>query len=277
MAGPVAIVGAGRVGLSLARALRRSGRDVIVLGREARTLPDDLGEVRTDWPPALAAARMVIVAVPDDAIGAVAATLLRTGQIRADHVVLHTSGLHDRGALAVLDATGAALGSLHPLQSFIGRDGEPDLLVSAPAAIEGDARALVAARNLATSLGMNPVVTLLAESKPAYHAGAVFAGNYLVVVATVAAKLARDAGAGAFASTLYLPLMRRALENAGAGAAALSGPISRGDAGTVARHLEALTGLEREMYVVLGREALMLARASGLDSVAAAAIDELFY
>jgi predicted short-subunit dehydrogenase-like oxidoreductase (DUF2520 family) len=274
----VAIVGAGRVGLSLARALRRSGGAVVVLGRQARQLPDGLGPLCTEWGPALSTATVVIVAVPDDMITAVATQLLHTDAIAPRQVVLHTSGLHDRSALAGLNGTGAALGSLHPLQTFVLRDGEPDLVASTPAVIEGDARALTAAREIAESLGMQPIVTLTPEHKAAYHAGAVFAGNYPVVLAAIATKLARDAGAGSAAATLYLPLMRRALENAATGTGtALSGPISRGDAGTVARHLDLLTGLEREIYVALGKEALVLARAAGLDSAAASKIETLLY
>jgi len=258
----VAIVGAGRVGRSLGRALEHSGTEVSLLGR------------RDELP----TATLVVIAVPDDAIGAVALRLRDGGQVSSGQVVLHTSGLHDRTALAVLEATGAGLGSFHPLQTFVQAEGEPERLAGAPAAIEGDPRALEAGRALAARLAMSPVVELATGRKAAYHAGAAFAGNYLVVLAGIATRLAREAGAGASAAELYLPLMRRALENvAVAGPAALTGPIRRGDSGTVARHLEVLHGNDREIYVALGREALRAARGAGLDPAAADAIATLLY
>lgn len=258
----VGIVGAGRVGRSLGRALERSGTVVSLLGRH-----DPLPPVT-----------LVLVAVPDDAIDAVAARLRDGGGLTAGQVVLHTSGLHDRTALAALDSSGAALGSFHPLQTFVHPDGEPEQLAGAAVVVEGDRGAVAMGRALAARLDMAPVVELATGQKAAYHAGAVFAGNYLVVLAEIATRLAREAGAGEAARALYLPLMRRALENvAAAGPAALSGPIRRGDSGTVARHLELLHGNDRDAYVVLGREALQQARDAGLDPAAADAIARLLY
>lgn len=274
----VAIIGAGRVGLTLARALIHSGADVRLLGRHSRTLPEWLLAIETDWGPAIAAADLVLVAVPDDAIADVARTLATSGTVAARQIILHTSGLCDRTELAALDATGAALGSLHPLQTFAVPDGDPEALRGSPAAIEGDARALAAARAIAERLQLSPIVEIAAGGKPAYHAAAVFASNYQVVLADIAVRLARAAGAGDVSAELFLPLMRRTLDNYGiGGAAALTGPISRGDTGTVARHLDALTGADRALYVMLGREALRLARAAGLDERNATAIDMLLY
>jgi predicted short-subunit dehydrogenase-like oxidoreductase (DUF2520 family) len=272
----VAVVGAGRVGLSLARALARSGRSVAVLARHAVALPGPLDAAITVWGPAVAAADLLIVAVPDDALGGVALVLAQTLAIEARHVVLHTSGLHDRSVLAVLQPSGAALGSWHPLQTFVLPAGEPGALAGSPVVIEGDVRALAAGRALAELLHLRPIVELAAEQKASYHAGAVVASNYLVVLADIAARLAREAGAGEASAQLFLPLMRRTLANYGtSGAAALTGPISRGDAGTVARHLEALEGSSRVLYVALGREALRMARQVGLDEAAARRIEEL--
>jgi predicted short-subunit dehydrogenase-like oxidoreductase (DUF2520 family) len=257
----VAIVGAGRVGLTLARALTRSGGTVRVFGREA---------------PAVDESDLVLIAVPDDAIEDVAHALARTGAVTSGHVILHTSGLRDRTALAILEPSGAALGSWHPLQTFGAAAGDPGALAGSPAVIEGDARALEAGRELAERLHLRPVVEVSAAGKAAYHAAAVFASNYLVVVAEVARRLAAVAGAGGASADLFLPIMRRTLDNyASAGAAALTGPIRRGDAGTVQRHLAALSGNDRVLYVAMGREALQLARDAGLDVERAAAIERL--
>lgn len=243
-----------------------------------RALPAPLGQVELAWAPAIAAANLVIISVPDDAITTVAGQLAATGAVTERHVVVHTSGLHDRSALAPLAVSGAALGSWHPLQTFADRDGDPGALPGSPAVVEGDPRALAAGRALAERLHLRPVIELPASGKAAYHAAAVFASNYLVALADIAARLARDAGAGDASPGLFLPLMRRTLANYGAGGAAtLTGPISRGDAGTVARHLESLSGVERALYVALGREALRLARITGLDEPAANAVEALLY
>lgn len=262
----IAIVGAGRVGLSLGRALSHVGHAVTMLTRGGQAVSGGLVAVET-WSDALHAADVVIVAVPDDAVGDVADQLSRLGRITPHHVVLHCSGMHDRSALAALHQTGAALGSLHPLMTFIAAAGEPELLEGTPAVIEGDRRAVAAGRALAASLGMAPVIELDGAAKPRYHAGAVFAANYLVVLADVAERLARDAGAGDTAATLYLPLMQRALANIGehGAAASLTGPVARGDAGTVQAHLEVLNGANRELYLALGRAALEMTRITGMD------------
>jgi predicted short-subunit dehydrogenase-like oxidoreductase (DUF2520 family) len=269
----IAVIGAGRVGLTLARALVRSGHAVAVLGRHAEALPDPLETTTLVWEPAIATANLILVAVPDDAIGDVALKLTRGGAVGADHVVLHTSGLHDRTALAALYSTRASLGSWHPLQTFARPLGEPEALAGSPAVIEGDERALAAGRELAAVLHLRPVIEIAAQEKASYHAAAVFASNYLVVLADIATRLTRTAAGAPIPATVFLPLMRRTLANIGTDpAAALTGPISRGDAGTIALHLGALPGSERVAYVALAREALALAIRSGLRPDLAAGI-----
>ncbi len=275
-AGSVAIVGAGRVGRSFARALLDSGTRVSVLTRSARRLPRPLGDGVVDWHPALGAAEVVLVAVPDSVITGVAEVLARDGAIGRGHTVLHCSGLRDRSALAPLEATGAALGSLHPVQSFVLTDGEPEALAGAGAAIEGDPRALAAARRLAEQLAMAPIVEIAAERKALHHAAAVFASSYLLVVAEVCQRLGASAGAGGAAAALYQPMMERVMARLLAGSAPwelLTGPARRGDAGAVQEHLAALSGDDRVLYAALAREALVIARRAGLDPAAARLVE----
>lgn len=262
----VAVVGAGRVGLSLARALARSGGAVAVLSRRARPLPPPLAPATVAWAPALAAADLVLVAASDDRIAEVALRLRDSGAITATHVVLHTSGLLDHSALAALAPTGASLGSLHPLQTLRAIEGSPEALVGAPAIVEGEPRALEAARDLAARLQMAPIVTVRGEGKARYHAAAVFASNYLVVLADIAGRLARGAGIEA-TTDLFLPLMRQTLAHLAASdpAAALTGPVRRGDVGTVQAHLDALDPATRALYEMLAREAVALAERAGLE------------
>jgi len=277
-AAAVAVLGTGRVGLTLARALMHSGHSVRLLARTARSAPRGLPDVETDWHDALAAASLVLVTVPDDQIPSAAAALARTGVIGTGHVVLHTSGLHDRSALSALEASGAGLGSLHPLQTFALSAGDADVLAGIPAVLEGDARAVAAGRRLAEALGMGMILELPASGKVAYHTAAVVASNYLVVLADLAERLARAAGAGEESATLFQPIMRQTLENIGAigTVSALTGPVRRGDTGTVAAHLAGLSGSARSAYIVLGREALQLARRAGLADVSVAELERLF-
>jgi predicted short-subunit dehydrogenase-like oxidoreductase (DUF2520 family) len=218
-------------------------------------------------------AGLILLATPDEAIGDVAADLARDDSVGGHHVVLHLSGLLDRLALQALAFTGAGLGSFHPLQSIADPATAPDLLRGAYAGLEGDERALAAGEQLAHTLGMRPV-RLAPGTKPAYHAGAVVASNYTVALAAVAEQLARRAGVpAADAASLYLPLMRGTVANLELGpAGALTGPIRRGDEGTVRQHLAALTPEERTIYRELGRVALRLAREAGLDEASARAI-----
>lgn len=272
----VAVIGTGRVGLTLARALTRAGRSVTVLGRNTDALPDPLGSVVAEWQPETGAAGLIIVAVPDDTIASVAGRLANEGSVTGAHTVLHTSGIRGREALGALEASGAALGSWHPLQTFARQSGEPEALAGSPAVIEGDERALATGRALAAQLHMRPVLELDAARKPLYHAAAVFASNYLVVLADIANRLTRDAIGEPAPATLFLPLMRRTLAHLADGtAAALTGPLSRGDAGTIASHLEALQGADRVAYLALADEALGLAVRSGLRPDLASQVEQV--
>src|SRR6476646_5947486 len=240
----VAIIGAGRMGRGLALTLEHGGTSVRLLGRDRSS--DATREVQ-----------LILIATPDGDIADVAAELASTAAIEAHQVVLHLSGLLDRSALRPLAGTGAGLGSFHPLQAIADPAAAPGLLRDAYAGLEGDERALAAGERLARHLGMRPV-RLAPEAKATYHAGAVVASNYTVVLAALAARLASRAGIEPEdVGELYLPLMRGTIANLALGpAAALTGPIRRGDAATVRRHLAALSPEERALYRELGRVAL---------------------
>jgi predicted short-subunit dehydrogenase-like oxidoreductase (DUF2520 family) len=252
----LAILGAGRMGRGLSLALQ--GQDVtLVRGRAGNR-------------EALREAVGVLLAVPDDAITPLAAELAGGRWIGSPHVVLHLSGLLDRGALAPLADTNAALGSFHPLQTIADPATAPERLAGAYAMVEGDARALDLGRGLAEALSM-VAVPIAAEGKAAYHAGAAFAANYTTALMAVAERLAVRAGIPAeLAARIYLPLLRGAAANLEAGpAAALTGPVRRGDARTIRSHLQVLTGPDAQLYRLLAGEALRLAREAGLPPEAA--------
>ena len=261
------------MGQGLGLTLHRAGWEVRLVARRAHPVVPPLCLHTGERAQATRAAGIVCLAVPDDAITALAEELAASDALGPGTVVLHLSGLLDRRALAPLERVAAGLGSLHPLQTIAEPAVAPERFAGAYAGIEGDATALEAAERLALALGMAPV-RLPGHAKPAYHAGAVMAANYTVVLAGVAERLARTAGVPPeTAACLYLPLVRGAAANLGLGpAAALTGPIRRGDARTVAAHLAALAPGDRELYRRLGLEALRMAREAGLDPEAAARV-----
>ena len=264
----LAILGAGRMGQGLALALR--AHDVALVSRRGHAPMAPLELFAKSRAEAVRSAGAVLLAVPDDAITPLAAELATEGSVATNHVVLHLSGLLDRRALAPLAAAGAALGSFHPLQTIADPATAPDRLAGAYAGIEGDERGLDLGRRLAQALGM-VAVPIPAEGKAAYHAGAAFVANYTTALLAVAERLATGAGIPPeLATRIYLPLLRGTTANLDAGpAAALTGPVRRGDVSTIRAHLAALGGADAQLYRLLAGEALRLARESGLSPEAA--------
>ncbi len=271
----VAVIGAGRMGQGIALALSRSGAPVALLSRKAKPVVPPLKATGQPWSAAIRGAELVLLATPDGVLEDVAGALARDGGIGAGHVVLHLSGLRDRRALAALAATGAGLGSFHPLQTVAEPATAPERLRGAYAGIEGDARAIEAGERLALLIGMIPV-RLPAEAKAAYHVGATLVANYTVVLVGVAERLAREAGVPAeLAARIYLPLLEGVTANLRSlpPVRALTGAVRRGDTATVMAHLAALGPVDRALYAMLGREALVLAREAGLAAERAAEVE----
>ena len=271
------IIGPGRAGVGLALALAAKGFDVRLHGRSKKPVPKPLALTvgpETEPPAWIAQAGVVILAVRDDAITPLAAILARSGAVRAEQVVLHLSGSQGQEAHAPLVGSRAALGSFHPLQTISEPERAAERLQGAWVAVEGMPRAVQTAEGLAQDLGMRPF-RLPANAKAIYHAGAVFASNYFVVVEAVAQRLLRHAGlSDADAWHALRPLVEGTLENLEQQQpiAALTGPVTRGDETTVRRHLDALTADDAMLYRVLGRAALELAQKRGMDAATAARV-----
>jgi predicted short-subunit dehydrogenase-like oxidoreductase (DUF2520 family) len=267
----ITIIGAGRMGQGLGLALKRRGYKVVLLNRTPRDVVPPLVLHQGSRSEATAGAELVLIATPDDAIQEVAEELAAERAVSRDQVVLHLSGLLDKMALLPLEESGAACGSFHPVQSVAEPSTAAERLKGAYVGIEGDERALVAAERLANTLRMMPV-RIPAQAKPAYHAGAAFVANYTVALVGVAERLARSAGvAPEVAGRLYLPLLGGAVANLTSlgPAAALTGAVRRGDVQTIQSHLDALSPEDRELYRIVGRAAVLLAREAGLNDIAA--------
>ncbi|MGH7590090.1 MAG: Rossmann-like and DUF2520 domain-containing protein [Gemmatimonadales bacterium] len=261
----VAVLGAGRMGQALALALRDAGWRTKLFARDPGKVPASPVDVSGDIATAVAGAAVILVAVPDDAIASVAAAL-RTAAPPVDAVVLHLSGARDRSALASLEGWATGLGSFWPIQAIAASPGVAGRFAGAFVGLEGDPVALAAGERLADALGMS-AVRIPSEGKPLAHAGAVVASNYLVTLLSVAEGLAQGSGIDpSIAARMYLPLVRTTLENvASLGATeALTGPIARGDIGTVRLHLASLSGSARKTYVALALTTLAVVEGKGL-------------
>src|SRR6184192_322000 len=273
----VGIIGPGRAGVGLGLALAGAGYAVELHGRTRKAVPRPLtltvgpGDQPPPW---IAQPAVVILAVRDDAIRSLAGALADAGAIRADQVVLHLSGVHGQEALGPLVGSRAALGSLHPLQTISDPERAAERLKGAWAAVEGMPRAVEAAERLAQDVGLRPF-RIASQAKPMYHAGAVFASNYFVVVEAVAQRLLRHAGlTDAEAWQALRPLVEGTLENLlhEQPKDALTGPVARGDDATIRRHLASLTKDDALLYLALGRAALELAEKRGMDEATAARV-----
>ncbi|MBL9079016.1 MAG: DUF2520 domain-containing protein [Planctomycetes bacterium] len=277
----IAILGPGRVGVALARRFHGAGAAVLgLLGRDpARTAAAvaaaDCGRVLA-WSD-VARAHAVVFAVGDPDLPAAIADAVARGAHRRCALWLHTSGRHGLEVFAAAAGHGVRRGALHPVAPFADATAGAEALVGAPALLEAEPRAERLLRRLATLLGMVPIV-VSAVDRTRYHAACALAAN-----GTTALRSVVDA-AFAQAGTLSAD-QRRAVADAlmgaavhGAGvrgaAAALSGPVRRGDAATVALHLRALAAAlpdAARIHAALMQHALQLAAAEGLaaDRVAA--------
>jgi predicted short-subunit dehydrogenase-like oxidoreductase (DUF2520 family) len=270
----VGVIGPGRAGVGLALALARAGYSVFLHGRHKKSVPAPLTLTVGDGesaPPWIVKAGVVILAVRDDAVRPLAEALAASRTIGEAHVVLHLSGVQGQEALGPLVTSRAALGSLHPLQTIAEPDQAPARLKGAWAAVEGMPRAIETGERLAQDLGMR-AFRIPTKAKPVYHAGAVFASNYLVVVEAVAQRLLRHAGlSDADAWAALRPLVEGTFENLSRQEprAALTGPVARGDTDTIGRHLASLASDDAKLYSALGRVALELAQKQGMDEATA--------
>jgi predicted short-subunit dehydrogenase-like oxidoreductase (DUF2520 family) len=270
----VAVIGAGRVGTALAVLLERAGyRLVAATGREAtrervgRYLPTTKYLPPEQAPTAAAAGEIVVLGVTDDLIQPTCSGLAERGGVVPGQVVVHLSGSVGLNALDPASGAGADVLSLHPLQSFPDVDeGIARMPGSGVAVTAREERLLRFGERLAESIGGKPF-RIPDEVKPLYHAAAVFCSNYLVTVEAVADRLFREVGLPD-PLPLYAPLLRTAFDRTMTMGpeAALTGPAVRGDAGTIARNLQALAEHAPDTvpaYVALAGVAAEIAHRSG--------------
>lgn len=282
----VGVVSAGRVGSVLGAALARAGHTVVAASgisaashaRAERLLP---GVPLLPPDEVVAAADLVLLAVPDDALADLVSGLAATGNWRPGQIVIHTSGAHGVDVLRPAAEADALALALHPVMTFTGRAEDLQRMAACSVGVtaaSGDEVAWNVGEALTVEMG-GEAVRVPEAARPLYHAALAHGANHLVTLVADCLELLSAAGI-ANGERMLGPLLSAALDNAlRHGDRALTGPVARGDAGTVRKHLEVL-GAEapdvQPCYTALARRTAARASAAGLlGPDAAAEITEL--
>lgn len=281
----LSIVGPSKVGTAIGVLARREGCQVAAVGGrdpvKTKAAADRIGGGVEACTPleAAGAGDIVLLAVSDDAIREVCAELAGAGAFADGAIVGHCSGALGSDILqAARDRCGCHVASIHPLQTFPTAQSAIEGLAGVFWFSEGDEPAVKVLNDLIAAIGGKPV-GISSEQKPLYHAAAVFACNYLTALMDM--TLATAGGAGVDSQTAWEalePLVKNTVTNISTlgPAAALTGPIARGDVKTVMRHMNALREHDPELaklYSALGQWTIELARKkSSIDESAAEAL-----
>lgn len=256
----IGVIGVGRVGATLGTALRDAGhRIVAVSARSSRSrarasahLP---GVPVLDPVEVARRSTGVLLAVPDDALPGVVAELVEAGVLGPGRLVAHVSGRHGLAVLQPAADVGAATLALHPAMTFTGGPSDRERLTGTVFGVTALGRHWPVAEQLVSDVG-GTAVAVPEELRPLWHAGLAHGANHLVTLVASALDVVRATGVADPAAVLR-PLLTAALDNALAdGDVALTGPVARGDAGTVAAHLDALAAevpQERPVYLAMAR------------------------
>jgi predicted short-subunit dehydrogenase-like oxidoreductase (DUF2520 family) len=269
-------VGAGRAGRVLALAARQAGYPVVAVAsrtaEHAAALADAVGARHLETPVRVArAADITFLTAPDAAITRVAAGIAASGMGLGGRGLVHCSGAHRASAIVALRQVAAAVAAVHPLQALT-LESDPQALRGTYFSVEADATLRQPLEALVAAVG-GIAFAAPAGDRAVYHAAAVLAGNAPLALLARAAGLLESTGMEAGMATEALATLlegaARNVRRLGA-QAALTGPVVRNDADTVARHLDALHAddASRRLYLLLARDTLALAGASGREDVA---------
>lgn len=269
--GSIALIGPGRAGTSVVRALAASGWTVAAVAgstpasASARQFAAEMRAVHAETPgDAARLADVVMIAVPDGSIDGVASLLaaaVGAGPVRAASFG-HLSGAYGLPKLGALSAAGKSAFGFHPVLPLASRQVGPSVFEDSPVAICGDRYGLELARAMAESIGAVPF-EISEEGRVLYHAACVLASNALLALEATAFEVAKAAGISDPA-TVLLPLVKATVSNLeeSSPGEALTGPVARGDIKTVESHLDELDKVSAsasEIYRLLSAEAASLA------------------
>ncbi|APF40919.1 Rossmann-like and DUF2520 domain-containing protein [Neomicrococcus aestuarii] len=238
------IIGAGKVGAVLGAALRAAEHQVVGVHAVSEASKDRAeallpGAPLLDIPDIVERSELVLLALPDDALGPLVQGLADAGHWQMGQLVMHTAGRFGTGILDPVRASGAIPLAIHPAMSFTGTSLDLGRLRDCLFGVTADKMMLPIAQALV--LEMDAESTVIEEAdRGKYHAALAHASNHLVTIAGQSAELLRQIGVERPDRVLG-PLMRASLENAlSGGESALTGPVARGDVGTVEAHIAAL-------------------------------------
>jgi predicted short-subunit dehydrogenase-like oxidoreductase (DUF2520 family) len=266
----VAILGAGRLGTSLAYALSQRGFCIEALSSRSQSSAEESrqrigqGIPTTDNVFAASKGEVIFLTVPDDRIADIVKELADSPLSWEDKVVFHCSGLLTSAILNPLRSKGAHTGSAHPCNSFPIKQSEPSLFEGIFFAIEGDSLAESAAISLVKKIG-SFYFKIRPKNKARYHIACSMASNMSVVLFYTAQSLLGQCGiAEEEAKKILWPLLEGTLHNVNKIDIfdALTGPISRGDVTTIQKHLAELKKFPkaRQIYIELAKQALEMAK-----------------
>jgi predicted short-subunit dehydrogenase-like oxidoreductase (DUF2520 family) len=266
----IGFIGAGTVGTALASRLSQKGYTVVAVSSRtlasARKLSEGVPEcmVYQTAQEVAEAAEFVFITTPDDIIPTIAERV----RWHKGQKVVHCSGADSLDILEPARLAGARVGCFHPLQTFAGVEQAVDNLPGTTFALEAEEPLLTTLKEMARSLEGDSV-QLKAGDKVLYHAAAVFACNYVVTLVKLATDLWRGFGIPQDQAThAILPLLQGTVRNIGSVGLpnCLTGPIARGDSGTIRKHLRALETAAPDLmttYAELALQTLPIAVAKG--------------
>jgi len=272
----VAIIGSGRVGSSIGMALHergypiasvinRSGASALALAKtvHCKTVSTQISDINP-------ASEIVIIAVSDNALEVTVDALLTARKLRWKKLfVAHVSGAASSRILRPAEKLGAIIASMHPIQTFP-KSRKRTSVKGIYFGIEGSPAGIERAERIVLDLGARSI-TVSEELKPLYHAACVYASGYLIVMLNAIGQLSRLVQERTPWTDVFGPLMTSAMENAirQSPAAALTGPVVRGDLPAIDRHVKALASKAPQLlplYLVAGIEAARILLEGGTTS-----------
>ena len=267
-----AIIGAGMVGTAIGSLLKKAGYEIVAIADKSaaalqRTQPYTSGKSYRKPQEVLRETDCILITTPDDIILSICRDIAQSPLIKGKYI-FHMSGAGGLDLLEPAKKAGAAVGSIHPLQSFSSIDNAIQNIPSSYFGITADAKAVKVAEAIVLALGGIPIY-ITAKQKPLYHAAACVASNYLVSLLNVVESIYQSIGISEKdAKKAYLPLIYGSLKNIEISGSiqALTGPIARGDSGTIQKHVDAINAdlpQYASLYSSLGLVTVNLARKKG--------------
>ena len=267
----VGVIGPGRAGTALARALARAGHAITatsaVSAKSRQRAEEHFPNAEiTDPATVCDLADLVLLTVPDGELPSLVAGLAGTGAPLSGRMLAHASGAHGITVLAPAARRGALPMAIHPVMTFTGRDDDVDRIKGVSFGVTAPDQIRPAAEALVIEMGGEPVF-IAEENRALYHAALAFAANHLVTITAQAADLLKTAGVPN-PNRMLAPLLSAALDNAlRFGDNGLTGPVARGDDSTVAAHINAIDKADpraKNAYLALARLTADRAMAAGL-------------